>query len=55
VGRARLTTDPSSGLEVGVLDGFSAVTGSGAAIRIEFEDPADWHWALDMWRSLAPG
>jgi hypothetical protein len=55
VGRARLTSDPSSGLEVGVLDGFSAVTGSGAAIRIEFEDPADWHWALDMWRSLAPG
>ncbi len=55
VGRARITTDPSSGLEVGVLDGYSAVTGSGAAIRIEFDDPADWQWALDMWRSLAPG
>ena len=55
VGRARLMTDASSGLEVGILEGYSAVTGSGAAIRIEFDDPADWQWALDMWRSLAPG
>jgi hypothetical protein len=31
------------------------VAGSGAAIRIEFDDPADWQWALDIWRSLAPG
>jgi hypothetical protein len=54
-GKARITSDASSGLEVGVLDGFSAVTGSGAAIRITFDDPADWQWALDLWRSLAPG
>jgi hypothetical protein len=25
------------------------------AIRIVFEDPGDWQWALDIWRSLAPG
>jgi len=55
VGRARVMTDASSGVEVGVLEGYSAVVGSGAAIRIVFEDPADWQWALDMWRSLAPG
>ncbi len=54
-GRARITSDASSGLEVGVLDGYSAVTGSGAAIRIVFDDPADWQWALDLWRSLVPG
>ena len=55
LGRARLMTDASSGLEVGILEGYAAVTGSGAAIRIEFDDPADWQWALDTWRSLAPG
>ena len=55
VGRARVSTDASSGVEVGVLDGYSAVVGSGAAIRIVFEDPADWQWALDIWKSLAPG
>ena len=55
VGRARLSTDTSSGVEIGVLDGYSAVIGSGAAIRIEFDDPADWQWALEMWKSLAPG
>jgi hypothetical protein len=55
VGRARLMTDASSGVEVGILEGYAAVLGSGAAIRIEFDDPADWQWALDMWRSLAPG
>ncbi len=55
LGRARLMTDASSGLEVGILEGYSAVTGSGAAIRIEFDDPADWQWALEMWRSLRPG
>lgn len=55
IGRARLLTDASSGVEVGILEGYSAVTGSGAAIRIEFDDPVDWQWALDMWRSLAPG
>jgi hypothetical protein len=55
VGRARITTDESSGVAVGVLDGYSAVNGSGAAIRIVFDDPVDWQWALDLWRSLAPG
>jgi hypothetical protein len=55
VGRARILTDPSSGLEVAVLDGYSAVPGSGAAIRIEFDDAGDWQWAIDLWRSLAPG
>jgi hypothetical protein len=55
LGRARLMTDASSGVEVGILEGYSAVSGSGAAIKIEFDDPADWQWALDMWRSLAPG
>jgi hypothetical protein len=52
MGKARLTTDSSSGVEIGVVEGYSAVAGSGAAIRIEFEDPSDWEWALDMWRSL---
>lgn len=52
LGRARLMTDASSGVEVGVLEGYSAVTGSGAAIRIEFHDASDWRWALDVWRSL---
>jgi hypothetical protein len=55
LGRARLMTDASSGVEVGILEGYSAVTGSGAAIRIEFDDPNDWQWALDTWRSLRPG
>ena len=55
VGRARIMTDESSGVSVGVLDGYSAVNGSGAAIRIVFDDPNDWQWALDLWRSLAPG
>ena len=54
VGRARLSTDASSGVEVGVLEGFSAVRGLGAAIRIVFDDSADWQWALDKWRALAP-
>jgi hypothetical protein len=54
IGRARLSTDASSGLEVGVLEGYSAVRGRGAAIRIVFDDSADWQWALEMWRSLAP-
>jgi hypothetical protein len=55
VGRGRLTTDPTSGVEVGVLDGYAAIRGSGAAIRIEFNDPADWEWAVDTWRALTPG
>ena len=54
IGRGRLRTDPSSGIEIGILEGFSAVTGSGAAIRIEFDDPEDWRWALDLWHALAP-
>ena len=54
VGAARLTTDTSSGIEVAVLEGYSAVVGSGAAIRIVFENPADWNWALDTWRGLGP-
>lgn len=55
VGRAKVSTDTSSGVEVGVLEGYSAIVGSGAAIRIVFDDAADWQWAIDMWRSLAPG
>ena len=54
IGRARLTTDATSGVEVGVLEGYSAVRGRGAAIRIMFDDSADWRWALDTWRALAP-
>ena len=53
-GRARVTSDASSGVEVAVLEGFSAVTGSGAAIRVEFEPSDDWKWAIDLWRSLRP-
>jgi hypothetical protein len=53
-GRARLTTDATSGLEIGVLEGYSAVRGRGAAIRITFDDSNDWRWALDLWRALAP-
>jgi hypothetical protein len=54
MGRARLSTDGTSGIEIGVLEGYSAVVGKGAAIRIEFDDSADWRWALDVWRALAP-
>jgi hypothetical protein len=54
VGRARLGTDGSSGVEVGVLEGYSAVRGRGAAIRVVFDDSADWRWALDLWRALSP-
>ena len=54
VGRARLSTDATSGVEVGVLEGFSAVRGRGAAVRIVFDNSADWQWALDMWRALTP-
>jgi hypothetical protein len=54
VGRARVTSDASSGLEVAVLEGFSAVTGRGAAIRVAFASPDDWRWAVDLWRSLRP-
>jgi len=54
VGRARISTDATSGVEVGVLEGFSAVRGRGAAIRIVFDDSGDWQWALEMWRALTP-
>jgi hypothetical protein len=54
LGRARLSSDATSGVEVGVLEGYSAVRGRGAAIRITFDDSADWRWALDTWRALAP-
>ena len=53
VGRARLSTDATSGVEIGVLEGYSAVRGRGAAIRIEFDDSADWRWAArpgERWR-----
>jgi hypothetical protein len=53
-GRARLASDPSSGVEVATVEGFSAVHGRGAAIRIEIDDPQDWKWALDTWRALRP-
>ena len=52
LGRARLVTDASSGIEVGVLEGYSAIRGSGAAIKVEFDDPEDWQWAVETWRSL---
>jgi hypothetical protein len=54
VGRAKLTSDATSGVEIGILEGYSAVVGSGAVMRIEFDDPGDWQWAIDMWKSLAP-
>ena len=54
IGRARLSTDATSGVEVGVLEGYSAVVGRGAVIRIVFDDSADWRWALETWRALAP-
>ncbi len=54
LGRARLASDPSSGLEVATVEAFSAVRGRGAAIRIEIDDPQDWKWALDTWRGLRP-
>ncbi len=53
-GRARLSSDASTGVEVATVEGYSAVRGSGAAIRIVIEDPQDWKWALDTWRSLRP-
>jgi hypothetical protein len=53
-GRARLSTDVSSGIEVATVEGYSAVRGRGAVIRIVIEDPLDWKWALDTWRDLRP-
>lgn len=54
VSRAKLGLDPTSVVEVAVLEGYAAVRGSGAAIRIVIHDAADWEWALEMWRSLRP-
>jgi hypothetical protein len=54
VGKARLAVDNASEVGLAVLDAYSAVRGSGAALRIEIHDPADWEWALGMWRSLRP-
>ena len=53
-GRARLSTDTTSGVEVATVEGYSAVRGRGAAIRVVIEDPQDWKWALDTWRDLRP-
>ena len=53
-GRAKLSSDPSSGVEVATVEGFSAIRGRGAAIRIVIDDPLDWKWAIDTWRSLRP-
>jgi hypothetical protein len=54
VGRARLGSEEGSGVATGVVEGYAAVTGSGAVIRVEFDDAADWDWALDQWRALRP-
>jgi hypothetical protein len=54
LGRARISTDGTSGVEVGVLEGFAAVPGRGAAIRVTFQDVSDWQWAIDLWRALRP-
>ncbi len=54
VGKARIAVDDGSEVGHAVLDAYSAVRGSGAALRIEIHDPADWEWALGMWRSLRP-
>jgi hypothetical protein len=53
-GRARITSDASTGIEIGRLEGYSGVPGSGAVLRIEFENPTDWKWALDTWRGVRP-
>jgi hypothetical protein len=53
-GRARLSSDAATGVEVATVEGYSAVRGSGAVIRIVIEDPQDWKWALDTWRGLRP-
>jgi hypothetical protein len=54
VGRARIVEDTSSGVSVGVLEGYSAIVGRGAAIRIEFDDANDWSWAIETWKGLTP-
>lgn len=54
VGRARIGAADTGGISLGIVEGYAATTGSGAAIRVEFNDPADWQWALEQWRSLRP-
>jgi len=54
LGTARIGTDASSGIEVAVLEGYAAVPGRGAAIRIVFDEATDWQWAVNLWRSLRP-
>jgi hypothetical protein len=51
---ARIGTDATSGVEVAVLEGYTAVPGRRAAIRIVFQAAEDWRWAVDLWRSLRP-
>jgi hypothetical protein len=53
-GRARATTDPSRGVVVGRIEGFSAITGSGAVIVIDIDDLDDEAWAVRTWRTLRP-
>lgn len=53
-GRARLSSETSSGVEVATVEGYSAIRGRGAAIKVEIDDPQDWKWALDTWRALRP-
>ena len=54
MGRARIGAADTGGISLGIVEGYAATTGSGAAIRVEFNDPADWQWALEQWRSLRP-
>ena len=54
IGKARLGVDGSSGVSVGVLEAYSAVTGRGAAIRLIFDEAEDWPWAMEIWRALEP-
>jgi hypothetical protein len=54
LGKARLNVDESSGVSTGVLEAYAAVTGRGAAMRVVFDDPDDWPWAMDVWRGLVP-
>ena len=54
MGKARLNVDDSSGVSTGVLEAYAAVTGRGAAMRVVFDDPNDWPWAMDVWRALSP-
>src|SRR5205085_4953390 len=54
VAKAKMGIDPTSVVQTAVLEGYSAVKGSGAAIRIVIHDAADAEWAIRMWQSLRP-